>query len=365
MLIEKVKQGTRCSGRCRRARPAPAPCGGMELPPLPCNLSLHAASAQRPFVIMRRSAGALVVSQRACFLLPELSQGPPASSPAHLHPLPLAKPPCSAGGLAWRLASRALGQPAGQGAAACVAGKVAARAVAAVDAATSAASHLLRSSGSSIVPRGTVAYSSLAASALAPAAAGAPRTLLLPAASAPLRRSGLAAALASPGELILPSRAALPQLLQTAGLRQSAVWEAKRRRKRSGQDGYDNDEAESTALTCTDAAQQPLPVEDEAAREEREFQRRLDGLRQEGYDVHVVEQEEQQWQPGQPVRRVVHRRVQISGNSSWTAPPFLRRMAVWTGILSSIGLFFKFVPADIAAPVGTVLFLALWLASMG
>lgn len=267
--------------------------------------------------------------------------------PALLAPSALARS-CSAGRLAWRLASRALGQPAGPGAAAYVADKVAARAASAVDAATSAASHLLHSSGSSNVPRGTAAYSSLAASALATPAAGASRTLLLPAASPLLRRRGLAAALTSPGQLILPSRAALPQLLQTAGLRQSAVSQApaKWRRNHSGEDGYDSDGAESAALARIDAAQQP--VDDEAAREEREFQRRLDGLRQEGYHVHVQFDERQHWVPGQSVRRVAHRTVQICSKPAWTAPPFLRRMAVATGILSGIGLFMEFVPEHIA-----------------
>ncbi|PRW32628.1 hypothetical protein C2E21_8257 [Chlorella sorokiniana] len=260
--------------------------------------------------------------------------------------------------LAWRLAASTLGQAAGQGAAVGMAAARAASASAAVVAPSAAARMLNRSNGSLF--GGTAAFSSRAASALASPSAGTAARL-----SAPLRPCGLAAALAGPTQPGLLSRAGLPQLLQTAGLRQSACvgQPAKGRHPRfsgdaaHGEDGANNANA---ALQHIDSSKE-LP---EAVQEEREFESWVDGLRQQGYHVHVDVQAVQQWEQGQPIRRAVNRTVRLAKKAQPSVDEhFLKRMSAWTAVLSTAGLFCYTVPAYVSMTVLGVLLTAALLAA--
>lgn len=262
--------------------------------------------------------------------------------------------PCSAGALAWRLAASTLGQAASPAAAAT--GALVTRAASAAGVAPSTAARLL-SNGGGTLPRSTAAFSSLAASALAAPTVGTARMLLLSPASAPLRRSGLAAALAGADQPVWISRAALPQLLQTAGLRHSAAvgWAAKKTRDPSSGDAS-GDGVDNSLRRIGDEEQ------DAAVQEERRFKQWLDGLKQQGYHVDVVVEEVQQWVQGQPLQRAVKRTVQYT-KTAWVDWPFLKRTAVWMGVFSALGLLAHVSP-DVAGVVGSMLFFALWLASL-
>lgn len=236
---------------------------------------------------------------------------------------------CTAAALAWRLAAQTSGQAAGQTAATAAAAPGTLAACTTNGGIAGRAAAQLLGTGSRSLSHCSLAFSNLGASAVASQAAAPSRLVLLPIAPAPLRRSGLAAALA--------------QRLHTAGWRCSASAGSATNGSPADSSGSDapadssGSDASGDGGSTSGGAQRASSEGQESS--EDELQQMISGLKQAGYRPQPEVQEMEHWVDGRSVKKEVKAMIR------WTKPVFKESFVAWFGALSIIFLVLQVSPS--------------------